>query len=178
MLPILLIVDDEKSTRDVLREALEDDYEVYAVANGKAARAIMDSEPVDLLLTDLRLGGESGMDLIDYAQHQPQPPTCIMMTAYGSDDTATEARKHGAYYFVTKPLNLDEVDLLLKRAAHTRTLEVENAQLTTQLKPMGALDDMLGDSPQMQAIFNRIRQVAPTNASILIEGRPAQVRSW
>ena len=65
MLPILLIVDDEKSTRDALRLALEDDYEVYAAANGKAARALMESEPVDILLTDLRLGGESGMELID-----------------------------------------------------------------------------------------------------------------
>ncbi len=170
MAPLLLIVDDEKSTRDVLSQALEDDYEVYAAANGKAARAIMDSEPVDILLTDLRLGGESGMALIDYAQSLPQPPTCIMMTAYGSADTAAEARRHGAYYFVTKPLNLDEVELLLKRAAHTRTLEAENAHLSTQLKPTGGLDDMLGDSPQMQAIFNRIRQVAPTHASVLIEG--------
>lgn len=170
MMPLLLIVDDEKSTRDVLCQALEDDYEVYAAANGKAARAIMDSEPVDILLTDLRLGGESGMDLIDYAQSLPQPPTCIMMTAYGSADTAAEARRHGAYYFVTKPLNLDEVELLLKRAAHTRSLEAENAHLATQLQPTGGLDAMLGDSPQMQAIFNRIRQVAPTHASVLIEG--------
>lgn len=169
MLPVLLIVDDEKSTRDALCMALEDDYEVFAAGNGKAARAIMETEPVDILLTDLRLGGESGMDLIDYAQGLSEPPTCIMMTAYGSASTAAEARRHGAYYFVTKPLNLDEVELLLKRAAHTRTLEAENAQLETQLRPTG-LDAMLGDSPQMQAIFNRIRQVAPTNASILIEG--------
>ncbi|MBR5894124.1 MAG: sigma-54-dependent Fis family transcriptional regulator [Akkermansia sp.] len=170
MLPVLLIVDDEKSTRDALRLALEDDYEVYAAANGKAARALMESEPIDILLTDLRLGGESGMDLIDYAQGLPQPPTCIMMTAYGSADTAAEARRHGAYYFLTKPLNLDEVELLLRRAAHTRSLEVQNRELTTQLNPVGGLDAMLGDSPQMQRIFNRIRQVAPTNATVLIEG--------
>jgi DNA-binding NtrC family response regulator len=170
MLPVLLIVDDEKSTRDVLCAALEDDYEVYAAANGKAARAILESEPVDILLTDLRLGGESGMDLIDYAQTLPLPPACIMMTAYGSPATAAEAKRHGAYYFVTKPLNLDEVELLLKRAAHTRSLEAENRELTASLKPAGGLDAMLGDSPQMQAIFNRIKQVAPTTATVLIEG--------
>ncbi len=170
MLPLLLIVDDEKSTRDALRLALEDDYEVYAVADGKSARAIMDSEPVDILLTDLRLGGESGMALIDYAQGLPQPPTSIMMTAYGSADTAAEARRHGAYYFLTKPLNLDEVELLLRRAAHTRSLEASNRELTTRLQPTGGLDRMLGDSPQMQPIFNRIRQVAPTTATVLIEG--------
>ncbi len=170
MLPILLIVDDEKSTRDALSAALEDDYEVYAAANGKAARAIMGSEPVDILLTDLRLGGESGMELIDYAQTLPHPPTCIMMTAYGSTDTAAEARRHGAYYFLTKPLNLDEVELLLRRATHTRQLEAENHELSTRLEPTHSLDRMLGDSPQMQLIFNRIRQVAPTSATVLIEG--------
>ncbi|MDO5471122.1 MAG: sigma-54 dependent transcriptional regulator [Akkermansia sp.] len=170
MLPILLIVDDEKSTREALSLALEDDYEVYAAANAKAARALLDSEPVDILLTDLRLGGESGMELIDYARALPQAPTCIMMTAYGSADTAAEARRHGAYYFLTKPLNLDEVELLLRRAAHTRTLEAENRELAHRLSPVGGLDTMLGNSPCMQSIFNRIRQVAPTNAGVLIEG--------
>lgn len=170
MKPVLLIVDDEKSARDALSFALEDDYEVYAAANGKAARAILESEPVDLLLTDLRLGGESGMELIDLARQQAQPPTCIMMTAYGSSDTAAEAKRHGAYYFLTKPLNLDEVELLLKRAAHTRRLETENRELSAQLEQSSGLDRMLGNSPQMQAIFNRIRQVAPTNATVLVEG--------
>lgn len=170
MKPVLLIVDDEKSTRSVLCAALEDDYEVYPAANGKAARAILETEPVDLLLTDLRLGGESGMELIDHAVSLPQPPLCIMMTAYGSADVAAEAKRHGAYYFLTKPLNLDEVELLLKRATQTRRLETENRELSTRLEPTGGLDRMLGDSPQMQDIFNRIRRVAPTQATVLIEG--------
>ena len=170
MKPVLLIVDDERATRSLLSQALEDNYEVYAAANGKTARAILDSEPVDLLLTDLRLGGESGMDIIDYAAGLETPPCCIMMTAYGSPDTAAEAKRHGAYYFLTKPLNLDEVELLLKRAAHTRSLETSNRELTRRLQPANGLDEMLGNSPQMQAIFNRIRQVAPTTAGVLIEG--------
>ncbi len=170
MKPVLLIVDDEKSTRTALCAALEDDYEVYPAANGKAARAILETEPVDLLLTDLRLGGESGMELIDHAVSLPQPPLCIMMTAYGSADVAAEAKRHGAYYFLNKPLNLDEVELLLRRASHTRQLERENEELTTRLEPAGGLDRMLGDSPQMQDIFNRIRRVAPTQATVLIEG--------
>lgn len=170
MKPVLLIVDDDRAARSVLSQALEEGYEVYAAANGKAAKGILDSEPVDLLLTDLRLGGENGMDLIDYARALPQPPTCIMMTAYGSPDTAAEAKRHGAYYFLTKPLHLDEVELLLKQAAHTRSLETSNRELTRQLQPVGGLDAMLGNSPEMQPIFNRIRQVAPTNASVLIEG--------
>lgn len=169
MKPVLLIVDDERATRSLLSQALEEGYETYAAANCRSARAILESEPVDILLTDLRLGGESGMELIDYAVKLPEPPTCIMMTAYGSADTAAEAKRHGAYYFLTKPLNLDEVELLLRRAAQVRTLESRNRELTRQLQPTG-LDEMLGDSPQMQRIFNRIRQVAPTTASVLVEG--------
>ncbi len=170
MLPILLIVDDEKSTRDALSMALGDDYELFAVADGASARAILADEPVDILLTDLRLAGESGMDIIDYARALPNPPASIMMTAYGSDDVAAEAHRHGAYYFLSKPLNLDEVELLLKRAAQTRKLEQVNEQLSRQLEPVGGLDRMLGDSPEMQKIFNRIRQVAPSTATLLIQG--------
>ncbi|MCI6980833.1 MAG: sigma-54 dependent transcriptional regulator [Akkermansia muciniphila] len=168
--PVLLIVDDEKPALNALCAALEDDYEVYPAANAKTARGVLDSRAVDLLLTDLRLGGESGMDLIDYARTLPQASTCIMMTAYGSPGTAAEAKKHGAFYFLTKPLNLDEVELLLKQAAHARGLEAENRDLSTRLQPTGGLDRMLGDSPQMQEIFNRIRRVAPTTATVLIEG--------
>lgn len=170
MKPVLLIVDDEKSTRTALSVALEDSYEVYAAANGKAARAILESEPVDLLLTDLRLGGESGMELIDFAVKLPEPPLCIMMTAYGSPNTAAEAHRHGAYYFLTKPLNLDEVELLLRRASQTRKLQTENRELADRLEPNSGLDRMLGDSPQMQDIFNRIRRVAPSTATVLIQG--------
>ena len=171
MKPVLLIVDDERATRSVLTQALEDNYEVYSAANTKVARDILNSEPVDILLTDLRLGGtETGMDLIDFARKSNQPPTCIMMTAYGSRDTAAEAKKHGAYYFLTKPLNLDEVELLLRQASHTRSLEARNNELTRQLRPTTGLQDMLGESPAMRTIFDRIRQVAPTNATVLIEG--------
>lgn len=170
MKPVLLIVDDEKSTRSALSVALEEDYEVFAAANGKSAKALMESEPVDILLTDLRLGGESGMDLIDFARGLPQAPISIMMTAYGSPDTAAEAKKHGAYYFLTKPLILDEVELLLKQAAHTRCLERENEELASFARPEAGLDRMLGSSAQMHSIFDRIRQVAPTHATVLIEG--------
>ena len=170
MKPVLLIVDDEKGTRQTLAAALEDSYEVFPAANAKGALAILDSEPVDLMLTDLRLGGESGMDLIDHARALPRPPQCIMMTAYGSPDTAAEAKRHGAYYFLNKPLNLDEVELLLKRASHTQELETANHELTERLNPNSGLDRLLGSSPQMQDIFNRIRRVAPTSATVLIQG--------
>ncbi len=170
MRPLLLIVDDEKATRDGLRLGLDEHFEVYVASNLKEAKSVLDCEPVDAVLTDLRLGGDSGMDVLAAALDRENPPVCIMMTAYGSVDTAVEAMKRGAYHFVTKPLNLDEIDLLLRRALRSRGLEAENEKLTSCLNPDGGLDKLLGRSPGMEHIFEMIRQVAPTRATVLIEG--------
>jgi DNA-binding NtrC family response regulator len=170
MQPTLLIVDDERSTREGLRSALEEEFDVYTAAGTSEALAILKSEPVQLLLTDLRLGGESGMDLLDAALALPEPPVAIMMTAYGSVDTAVEAMRRGAWHFVTKPLNLDEVEMLLKRALRNRTLETENLQLTQQVKKSHKLDRLIGKSPEIKKVSELIQQVAPTRATILIEG--------
>ncbi len=104
MQPTILIVDDEKHTRDGLRRLLENEYDVYVAADIAGAIDVLEREQIDLLLTDLRLGNEDGMTLIDRALKMPHPPICIMMTAYGSVDIAVEAMKRGAYDFVTKPL--------------------------------------------------------------------------
>ncbi len=170
MLPTLLIVEDERATRDGLRSALEDDFEVYTAAGATEAMAILKSEPIKLLLTDLRLGGDSGMDLLDSALALPEPPLAIMMTAYGSVDTAVEAMRRGAWHFVTKPLILDEVEMLLKRALRTRNLETENQQLVQQVKRSHKLDRLIGKSPAIRKVSELIQQVAPTRATILIEG--------
>lgn len=170
MLPTLLIVDDERATREGLRSALEEDFEVYTAANNSEATAILKTGDIQLLLTDLRLGGDSGMDLIDSASKIPDPPVILMMTAYGSVDTAVEAMRRGAFHFVTKPLNLDEVEMLLKRALRSRTLEAENVQLTKQVKKGGSLSRLIGNSPEIRRVTELIEQVAPTRATILIEG--------
>ncbi|MDB4816928.1 response regulator, partial [bacterium] len=128
----LLIVDDEKATRDGLRMALEDSFDCYVAADLKQAKQVLNSEDVDLLLTDLRLGADSGMEVLDAALALPHPPVALMMTAYGSVDTAVEAMRRGAWHFVTKPLNLDEVELLLKRAVRNRSLEKENVKLVAE----------------------------------------------
>jgi DNA-binding NtrC family response regulator len=170
MLPTLLIVDDEKSTRDGLRGALEEEFDVYTAAGTGEALAILKSEPIQLLLTDLRLGGESGMDLLEKALALPDPPVAIMMTAYGSVDTAVEAMRRGAWHFVTKPLNLDEVEMLLKRALRGRTLEAENKQLVQQVKQSHKLDRLIGKSPEIAKVSEIVQQVAPTRATVLVEG--------
>ncbi len=170
----LLIVDDEKHTRDGLRRSLEDeeDFEVYAAADVAGALSILETESVDLLLTDLRIGAEDGMTLIDRALKMPTPPVCIMMTAYGSVDTAVEAMKRGAYDFVTKPVNLDNLEIKIRRALRGREVESENQELRQQVEKKSGkgLDEIIGRSAAMEGIFDMIRQVAPTRATVLIEG--------
>jgi DNA-binding NtrC family response regulator len=170
MHPTLLIVDDERATREGLRSALEEDFDVYLASNNTEAMFILKNEPIELLLTDLRLGGDSGMDLIDAASKLSSPPTILMMTAYGSVDTAVEAMRRGAFHFVTKPLNLDEAEMLLKRALRSRNLEIENLQLTQQVKKGSSLSRIIGKSPEIKRVTDLIEQVAPTRATVLIEG--------
>src|SRR5919197_2415038 len=138
----VLIVDDEKHTRDGLRRLLENDYDVYVASDIAGAMSVLEREQVDLLLTDLRLGNEDGMQLIDRALKMPQSPVCIMMTAYGSVDTAVEAMKRGAYDFVTKPLNLDKIEMLITRALSSRRLEQENRSLRQQVDERFALENI------------------------------------
>jgi len=170
MLPTLLIVDDERATREGLRSALEDDFDIYLASNNSEALFILKNERIELMLTDLRLGGDSGMDLIDEAAKLPSAPIILMMTAYGSVDTAVEAMRRGAFHFVTKPLNLDEVEMLLKRALRSRTLEAENTQLTQQVKKGSSLSRIIGKSPEIKQVTDLIEQIATTRATVLIEG--------
>src|SRR5512140_1398092 len=168
--PTVLIVDDEKHTRDGLRRLLENDYDVYVAADIAGAMDVLEREQVDVLLTDLRLGKEDGMVLIDLALKMSRPPICIMMTAYGSVDVAVEAMKRGAYDFVTKPLNLDKVELLIARAVQSRKLEQENRALREQVDERYGLENIWGDSQALHDVLETIKQVAPSSANVLIEG--------
>jgi two-component system, NtrC family, response regulator AtoC len=170
MPPTILIVDDEKHTRDGLRRLLENEYDVYVAADMAGAIDVLEREQIDLLLTDLRLGNEDGMRLIDRALKMAHPPICIMMTAYGSVDIAVEAMKRGAYDFVTKPLNLDKVEMLISRALQSRKLEQENQTLRQQVDERYGLENIIGESAALREVLDNIRQVAPSSANVLIEG--------
>jgi DNA-binding NtrC family response regulator len=166
----LLVVDDEKNTRDALRRALEDDFEVFVAANVESSKNLMKSEPMDVVLTDLRLGNESGLDVLKLCQSQNLPPPCVVMTAYGSVESAVEAMRQGAYDYVTKPLDLEHAQLLLQRAVRTVQLEQENVHLKAQLDRSFGLDRILGKSAEIEKVLGRVRQVADSKASVLIEG--------
>ena len=166
----ILIVDDEKNTREGLRLSLEDEFDVYISSNIKGAKDVLESESIDVLVTDLRLGAEDGMELIELSLKMAQPPISIMMTAYGSVDTAVEAMKRGAYHFVTKPLNIDQLEILIKRALKSRSLKEENTQLKKQVQKKFTISNILGQSPAMQPVFEAIEQVANSKATVLIDG--------
>src|SRR3954463_2546772 len=168
--PTVLIVDDEKHTREGLRRLLENDYDVYVAADIAGAMSVLEREHVDLVLTDLRLGAEDGMQLIDRALKMSGRPIVVMMTAYGSVDTAVEAMKRGAYDFVTKPLNLDKVEMLIARALRSRNLEQENRSLRQQVDERFGLENIIGESPSLREVLDTIRQVAPSSANVLIDG--------
>ena len=168
--PTILIVDDEKHTRDGLRRLLEDEYDTYVAEDIRGAMDVLEREQIDLMITDLRLGGDDGMALIERALKLPHPPISIMMTAYGSVDTAVEAMKRGAYDFVTKPLNLDKVEILIARALASRKMEQENRTLRQQVDERYGLENIIGESAALREALDTIRQVAPSSANVLIEG--------
>jgi two-component system, NtrC family, response regulator AtoC len=171
MNPTLLIVDDEKPTRDGLRAALEHRYDVYVAEDAKAAMDLLEREHFDVLLTDFRLPGEDGMKLIARAKSLPKPPICILMTAYGSEEIAVEAMKRGADDYIAKGrLQIDELEMRIARALRQQNLEVENVSLHRQLDSKFGLESIIGDSPAMQEVFEIVQQVASSRATVLLQG--------
>jgi DNA-binding NtrC family response regulator len=171
MKPTLLIVDDEKTTRDGLRAALEDRYDVYVAEDAKAAMNLIESENFDVMLTDFRLPNEDGMKLIMRAKSLSKPPICILMTAYGSEELAVDAMKRGADDYIAKGrLQIDELEMRIARALKQQNLEAENVSLRQQLDSKFGLENIIGESPAMREIFEVVQQVAPTRASVLIGG--------
>jgi len=172
MTPNLLIVDDEKPTRDGLRAALEDRYEVYVAEDATSATGLLEAETFDVLLTDFRLpNNEDGMKLIARAKSLVKPPICILMTAYGSEELAVEALKQGADDYLAKGrMQIDELETRIARALKLRTLESENQKLKQQLDKKFGLENIIGESEPMQRVMDIVRQVAPSRATVLIQG--------
>ena len=168
--PMLLIVDDEKNTREALRRVLEESFEIYTAADLAGAEKILEAEKMDAVLTDLRLGHESGLRVLEKCLRSAHRPPCVVMTAYGSVESAVEAMRKGAYDYVTKPLDLERVQILLRRAVRTAKVEEENVKLRQELDRSHGLEKILGSSPALQEVLEKVRQVADSRANVLLEG--------
>lgn len=167
----ILIVDDEKNTRDGLAKFLKTkDYECLVAENGKKALELLDNQLVDLMITDLRMPSLGGMDLIREAKKRYEDLQIIVLTAYGSVESAVEAVKNGANDFLEKPINLDKLDLTIKNVLSFKDLREENIQLKHQLDKHYGLSNIIGNSSAMKKVFEIITQVAPTRATVLIQG--------
>ncbi len=168
--PVILIVDDEKSARDGLVRALRKDYRVFAAENGAIALEMLAAHKIDVLLSDVRMPGMDGISLMQRALKNNPELMCIILTAYGDVELAVEAMKLGAMDFMTKPINLDKLELMLGRVLKAKRIELENEQLRVQLDNKYGLENIIGRSTVMQEVFDTIRQVAGSRATVLIQG--------
>ena len=170
MVPSVLIVDDEKHTREGLQQALAENFDVTVAANADEAFNLLDAQPFDVVLTDLRMPGKSGLKVIDKVLALPHRPAVLMMTAYGDIKTAVEAMKRGASDFLTKPVNIEQLEVQIQRALKTKTLEVEVQQLHERLDERFKIEGIIGTSGKLKAVIDKMKLVAPSRATILIEG--------
>jgi DNA-binding NtrC family response regulator len=169
--PMVLVVDDEKTTREGLRAALEGRFDVYLAEDASAAMELLEREHFAVLLTDLRLPQEDGLKLIARAKALSRPPVCILMTAYGSEEIAVEAMKRGADDYLAKGrLQIEELELRIQRALRQQTLESENETLRQQLDRRYGLEAIIGESAAMTEVLDTVRQVAPSKATVLLLG--------
>jgi DNA-binding NtrC family response regulator len=167
----ILIVDDETNARTALAELLRDEgYTVETAADGFKALPKLEDFTPDLVLTDLKMPGMDGLELMRKAREQDADAVVVVMTAFGAIDTAVAAMRSGAADYLTKPINLDELGIVLERALERRTLRREASQLRERIAKRDRIDSIVGSSAPMQRIFETLLQVAPSRASVLITG--------
>ncbi len=170
MKPNLLIVDDEEHTREGLELALEDKFEVFLATSAEEAFNALEAESFEVVLTDLRMSGESGMNVIDHAIKHNQDTICIMMTAYGEVDLAVEAMKRGAFDFLSKPVNLEKLEILIKRGLNEKKLQKENHDLHKRLDKTYSFDGILGKSSTLEKVLEQVQLIGPSKATVLVTG--------
>ena len=168
---LILVAEDDPRTRESLSRAMtQAGYRTLTAADGAGALAILETESVDVLLTDLKMPGVDGMTLLERARADFPETVVIILTAFATVDLAVEAMKKGAYDFLTKPIQLDKLELLLRHALEARGLAQENRELRLRLRETSGLKQLLGHSAPMQRLRELIQQVAATDAAVLILG--------
>ncbi len=175
----ILVVEDEKSMRDLLAMMLrKENYEVKAAESAVLARDLIDAgERFDILISDISMPGMTGLELLNFAKKKAPDTEVLMMTAYGTKDTAIEALNNGAAWYVEKPFDLEEMKMVVRRTLDRKALVHENANLKVQnkdlreeLKGKFKFGDLVGRSIKMRDIFQLIKRVANTNSTIMISG--------
>lgn len=167
----ILIIDDEKNIREGLGTALElEGYDVKLAENGEVGLKLIEKGDIDLVITDLRMPGISGEEVIAKVAGESPGVPVIVLTGHGSIDSAVTAMRNGAYDFLTKPLNLDRLILIVKRALAGRELEIRHSTLKEELDAKTSFESIIGKSAEMLRIFEVVRKAANSKASVLITG--------
>jgi len=166
----LLIIDDDQTARYGMRRALESRYRILEAEKVAAARPIVAREHPYLLLLDIEMPEESGLDFLRELKAQAESPMVIMITAYGSEKIAVEAMKSGAYDYLPKPFEIDELRMVVERALEHSELAEENERLRRQLIAEGQFGSMIGSSRPMREVFELAERVAPADVTVLIQG--------
>ena len=167
----ILIVDDEKHYRLILSEVLQEEgYHSFTAASGMEALDILKSQIIDLVLTDVKMPGMTGIDLLDKIKEINPDLPVIIMTAFGSVEKAVEAMQKGAYTFVLKPFENEALIAHIAKSISMYRIVQENARLRDAIQTRYQFDNIIGKSKPMQKLYEIIRKVAPTNAAVLIEG--------
>jgi two-component system response regulator PilR (NtrC family) len=169
--PRILVVDDEPSMRDMLRIVLRrDGYDVQVAENGRQAIALLQREPVDLLLSDIRMPDITGVDVLRAAKESNRDIVAFMMTAFASTDSAVEAMRLGAVDYFTKPFSMDELRLKVRRHLESSLVKQENVLLKRELNTRHEFSNIIGRSDAMLAVFKMIETIAKTTSNVLITG--------
>ncbi|MGO9412151.1 MAG: sigma-54-dependent transcriptional regulator [Spirochaetia bacterium] len=167
----VLVADDEKNIREGLREALAlDGYDVALAADGHEAWETVNKGDIDLVITDLKMPHMSGEDLLRNISSQFPTVPVIILTGHGTIESAVQAMHDGAYDFLTKPVNLDRLSLMVKRALGNRELALQNRAMQEELERRSQFASIIGKSAEMKQVFEMVRQVAPSRSSVLITG--------
>lgn len=167
----ILVVDDEKSMRELLVIVLEKDgHQVATARNGEVAVKMIEESDFDVVLTDINMPRANGIDVLDAVKRIHSSTPVIMMTAFASAETAVETMKKGAYDYITKPFKIEDLQLIIKNAVEKKQLSSENTYLKTALKDKYEFANIIGKSEAMQKVFEYISKVSNSNATVLIGG--------
>jgi len=167
----LLVIDDEKNIREGLAEYLEEEgYEVACAKDGEEGWKLFSGGDIDLVITDLRMPGISGEELMRRILAQAPGFPVIMLTGHGSVETAVNSMRDGAWDFLTKPVDMDHLSLIIKRALENRELVFKHRQMTEEIERHKQFKSIIGNSRNIRDVFDTMSKAAPTKASILITG--------
>ncbi len=171
MKPRILVVDDEESIREFLDIMLrKEGYEVTCVADGKLAIEMLKKKSIDMVISDLQMPNVTGIELLKHVRENYPDLLFMMITAFGTAETAVEAMKMGAYDYLTKPFKLDEVRINIANALRSKSLEVENRTLKKELEKEYSFQNLVGNSEAMHRIYDLVKRVSDSPTNVLITG--------